>query len=147
MPGRWIEGLQSSRDSLWLSVPGGWAGLRDGRSMLPEVRSIVTNVTNNIYGDGANLAVGNRNVQTATVQQGDLPALMEALRDLGLVGVNLTEFEEMVCSDDDAATKASKVAAFVERIRSGSIVLAGGVASNLAADGVLEVAQLFLGSA
>jgi hypothetical protein len=122
------------------------AGEQDGPTVAqPEVRSIVTNVTNHIYGDGVNVAVGNRNVQTATVQQGDLPALMEALRDLGLVGVDLTEFEEMVCSDDDDATKVSKVAAFAERIRSGSIALAGGVASNVAADGVLEVAQLFLG--
>lgn len=119
------------------------AGELDGPTVAEsEMRNVVNNF---FYGDGNLVAVGNRNILTATVAKGDLVGLLTAARALGLGDEAVNDLASALSGDDDVATKRSRLDAFLDKLRSGTFALAGGVTANLAATGVLELAQQFLG--
>ena len=111
----------------------------------PGVQQVVNHNTNNIYGDGNQIAVGTGNVQTTTVNKGDLLSLLGAARRLGLGDDALAELTAAVVGDDDTDDKRSRLAAFADKVRSGAFVLIGGVTADLAATGVIDLGSQFLG--
>lgn len=108
------------------------------------IQQIIHSVTNNIYGDGANLAVGPGSTQLTVIAKGDLVALLQAVRELGVEGDALSELASIMTADDEPEVKGSKARAFAERVRTGSIVLATEVAAAVAADGIIELTAQFL---
>jgi hypothetical protein len=110
-----------------------------------EVQQVIHNITNNIHGDGVNIAIGSGNTQIAAVAPGDLIGFLQAVRELGIDGDELSELAAIVTSDDDPEVKRSRARAFADRIRAGSVVLGTELAATLVADGVIALVVDFLG--
>lgn len=111
----------------------------------PGVQQVVTHTTNNIYGDGNQIALGPGNIQMTTVHKGDLLSLLAAARKLGLEDDALAELTAAVSGDDTLDAKRSRLSALADKVRSGALVVVGGVAADVAAAGVLELGARFLG--
>lgn len=118
------------------------AGEVDGPTVAEaEVRTVV----NNFYGDGNLVAVGDGNTLSATVAKGDLVGLLSAARNLGLGDKALNALAAALTGDDAPESKRSRLDVYLAKLRAGTYVLAAGVTADLAATGVLELAQQFLG--
>lgn len=109
----------------------------------PELANVVYNVTNNIYGDGVNIATGSNIKQKSRVTKGDADALRHEARALGLPEEAVEEFVQVV--DEENALDKPKVRAFLERVRTGAITLAGSVSSDVVAGSLVELGKGFLG--
>lgn len=122
------------------------AGEIDGPTTVdPEVSQIVHQITNNIYGSGNNLAIGDGNTQTVNIAQGDLQAVLKAASKLGLANEARNELAEILLGEEQPEEKLSRLRAFADRIKNGSYTLAHGVAANIAAAQVIEIGKQFLG--
>jgi len=110
----------------------------------PAVRAAVTHITTNIYGTVNGLAQGHDVRQKVTVKRGDLAGALAAVKAF-LTDEGVTELSRILTDESDEGEKRSKLAQFTQGIRSGSVALASGVASNLAAEGVLEIVGQFFG--
>lgn len=111
----------------------------------PDIeRAVMVNISH-IYGDGANVAQGTGISQTSTVAKGDLPGLVKALGELIADSKTIGETVAIITSDDDPPTKESKLRKIGAAIGTGAVKLIGGVSTEVAAGGVLEVAGQFLG--
>jgi hypothetical protein len=120
------------------------AGEKDGPTVSdPDVNQAITHVTTNIYGSVGNIAQGSNAQQRAMVQVGDVGASINAARDY-LADEALPQFLELL-SNRDQTDSRSRVAKFIEAVRSGAVALAAGVASSVAADGLLAIASAFFG--
>lgn len=131
--------------ALDLQEAGGDVGETGGATAAdPKVESAVTTFITNVYGPGATVAQGER-VRQTVVQLGDLAALTKAASEVGLDGEAAGDFIAAVL-EARSDPKRSKLQRFVTAVRSGAVSLSGGVASNIAADQLLELAGRFLGS-
>lgn len=107
-------------------------------------RAVVMNI-NHIYGDGANVAQGSGITQTSTVTKGDVAGLAAALSKLLTDPKVIGEAIAIITGDDPEPEKRTKLQKVGDVIRRGSVSLAGGIASDVAADRLLELAGQFLG--
>lgn len=110
----------------------------------PAVKATVTHITTNIYGSVTGLAQGNSVHQKVSVKTGDLVAALDAARTF-LADSGVMEFSRVLSEPGDDADKRGRLERFVQGVKSGTIALAGGVASNLAAEGVVELSNQFFG--
>ncbi|SCY04737.1 hypothetical protein SAMN05216488_0426 [Microbacterium sp. LKL04] len=111
----------------------------------PAIEQAVMVNINHIYGDGANIAQGNGITQSSTVAKGDLTGLVAALQDLLADAKVIGEAVAIITGDSDACAKKSKLGKIAGSIGTGAVRLAGGITTEVAAAGVLEVASQFLG--
>ncbi len=109
----------------------------------PGLSSTVYHVTNNIYGDGTNVATGSHAKQRSHVEKGDASALLRAVEALGLSSADAGEFVEAV--QEEQALDKPRVRAFLERVRSGATNLGGAIATDAAAASLIELGKGFLG--
>lgn len=120
------------------------AGEPDGPTTAdPEVRLVTNNFNFTINGDGNNIAAGSDIRQRAVVNKGDVDSLVRAAVELGLRSDAVADLKAAVESDGPKPGKATS--AFISRIREGAYALAGGVSSNLAADGLIQAVGSFYG--
>lgn len=131
--------LDLQRDYPDAGEPGG-PTVRDA-----GVQQVIHSITNHIYGDGTNLSIGQGNRQKSVVNKGDLDSFLQAVRELGVTGGDLSQLTDIVTSDEAPEDKRSKLQAFADSVRSGAVVLATEIAASTAADGILEAASQFLG--
>ncbi|MDM8085126.1 hypothetical protein QUV83_10150 [Cellulomonas cellasea] len=108
-----------------------------------QLGSVVQTFNITVNGDGANIATGEGARQRSTVKKGDLADLVRAARELGLSAEHATEFGAAVQADGGVV--GARTRTFVERVRVGAIALAGDVAANVAASGLLELVAGFSG--
>ncbi|GAA1942393.1 hypothetical protein [Agromyces allii] len=109
----------------------------------PQLASVVYNVTNNIYGDGANVASGSHINQRSRVIKGDAAALKRAVESLGL---SPRDADQVVAAlKDEKSVDKPKFKQLLHKVRTGSIVLAGGLATDVAAGALIELGKEFLG--
>ncbi|WP_460004288.1 AbiTii domain-containing protein [Microbacterium xylanilyticum] len=109
----------------------------------PALALVVYNVTNNIYGDGANVATGSQIEQRSKVNMGDAEALRREAEALGLSGADAEEFTQILIEEESVDTP--KVRRFLDRVRTGAVAAAAGVGTDLAAGSLLELGKGFLG--
>lgn len=109
----------------------------------PDLSSTVYNVTNNIYGDGTNVATGHEIEQRSRVTKGDREALRRAVEALGFAANDAREFISAV--EEEQSLKKPKVLGFLGRVRSGAFALASGVATEAAATALVQLGESFLG--
>jgi hypothetical protein len=110
----------------------------------PKVGEVVTQFVTNMYGGTATIAQGSHIEQSVTVVAGDVGTLTQAAKSIGLEGEALTEYIEAVLAAKDDP-KTSKLRTFLDKVRSGAVNVAGGVASEIATDQLMEWAIIFLG--
>ncbi|MGF0118747.1 hypothetical protein ACQFYA_20840 [Promicromonospora sp. Marseille-Q5078] len=108
-----------------------------------EVRQVATQFITNIYGDGATIAQGHAVSQQVTVHVGDVVTLTQAAQTT-LDADGLADYVDAVLAARTDPEK-SKLRAFLEKVRGGAYALVGGVASNVAADQLMQWATQFLG--
>jgi hypothetical protein len=104
----------------------------------------VYQVTNNIYGPGANISAGNGVTQSSTVIEGDTAGLLAAVQALGLSHEAATEFGAAV--DDDRSVDGPRVRAFLDRVRAGTVEVATGLATKVATAELANLALHYLGT-
>lgn len=109
----------------------------------PEVKQVTNNFHFTINGDGNNIAAGSDIQQKAVVKKGDIDSLVKAAVELGLQREAAEDLRSAVLAD--GPSPAEKTNNFVSKLRAGGYSLAGGVSSNLAADGVLQAVGAFFG--
>ncbi|NEN05315.1 hypothetical protein G3T36_05470 [Diaminobutyricibacter tongyongensis] len=109
----------------------------------PALAQMIFNITNNIFGDGTNIAAGTHIGQRSVVQRGDLESLRAEATRLGLQSVDSDEYVEIVKSESDL--HGSRLSNFLDRVRTGSIHLGTGIAVDVVAGALIEAAKQFLG--
>ncbi|MFJ3473387.1 hypothetical protein ACIPJ1_10665 [Microbacterium maritypicum] len=121
------------------------AGEKDGPTVdNPAVEATVTNIVNNIYGPVTGLTQGHIVKQKVTVEAGDLDGAIENARQfLGADGLaQLSAVLETGGSDDD---KRGRLKRLVDAVKSGSVALATGVTTDVAANALTEITMQFFG--
>lgn len=120
------------------------AGDRGGPTIEdPPVAAATQQFHITVYGDGTTIATGDYARVKATVVKGDLPSLREAAIGTGLSAADADEFVAAVKSD--GTPDGSAVQRFIDRVRTGAVTLAGGIATGVAADALIELAKAYLG--
>lgn len=109
------------------------------------VREAVIQVTNHIYGDGANVAQGTGITQTSTLAKGDLSGLVHAVQQLVKDPEKAREAVAIITGEGTEPEKRSKLQRLGAALGSGATSLAGGVVSNVVASGLIELAGQYLG--
>lgn len=109
----------------------------------PEVRQVTNNFNFTIHGDGNNIAAGSEIHQKSKVTKGDLAGLRKAASELGLEKAGLEALEAAVTEDGDSLGKHTS--SFLDRVRGGAYSLGAGVASNVAADQLMQLVGAFFG--
>lgn len=109
----------------------------------PDISSAVANTTINIYGHGTNVATGTNIRQKTKVTVGDASALRGSAQGYGLEEAAASEFVAIV--NEEQGTAGPRFTAFVSKVRNGAISLSGNVAANVAASGLIEIANQYLG--
>jgi hypothetical protein len=108
------------------------------------VRATVTHITNNIYGSVTGLTQGHNIKQEVQVGVGDLVgALASAKQLLGEEGI-----EQLAAALTHGGTdgeKRGRLEKLVGAVKAGSVTLAAGVTTELAATGLMEIASQFFG--
>lgn len=121
------------------------AGEIDGPTVQdPAVNAAVMHITNNIYGSVTGLAQGNEVRQKVTVKTGDLAGALTAAKAF-LTDNSIADLSRILTEPGDEDDKRGKLERFAQAIKGGTVSLAGGVASNLAAEGVMDLAAQFFG--
>ncbi|TQK19107.1 hypothetical protein FBY40_1598 [Microbacterium sp. SLBN-154] len=111
----------------------------------PDIHRALTVNINHIYGDGANVAQGTGITQTAVVAKGDIVGLTGAISRLLTDQKAIGEAVAVITSDGSDTEKRSKLERLGGAIKSGSVALAAGVTSDMAATGLIALAGQFLG--
>jgi hypothetical protein len=109
----------------------------------PEVKQVTNNFNFTINGDGNNIAAGTDIHQKATVKKGDLESLVRAAVQFGLQPEAVEDLRVAVTAD--GPQPADRTSNFIARVRAGGYALAGGVSSNIAADGIMQAVGAFFG--
>lgn len=110
----------------------------------PAVEATVMTVVNNIYGPVTGLAQGHNVTQKVRVVTGDLDGALNSARHF-LGDENLEQLRAVLNGDGNDDDKRSRLENFLSAVKSGSVTLAGGVTTELAAAGLLEIATQFFG--
>lgn len=121
------------------------AGEKEGPTVAnPEVREAVTLITNNIYGSVTGLAQGHNVEQTVSVTAGDLVgALSSAKKFLEQEGI--IQLSAVLTQEGTDADKRGRLEKLIGGVRAGSVALATGVTTDLAASGLMDIASQFFG--
>lgn len=121
------------------------AGEKDGPTVDdPEVRATVTHITNNIYGSVTGLAQGHNVKQKIQVGVGDfVGALASAQQFLGAEGIE--QLSAVLTHGGTDGEKRGRLEKLVDAVKAGSVTLAAGVTTDLAASGLMEIASQFFG--
>ena len=120
------------------------AGEPDGPTTAdPEVQLVTNNFNLTIHGDGNNIAAGSKIHQRNKVGKGDIESLLDTVAELGLNQEALSDLRAAVQADGNQP--ADRTNNFISKLRRGGYALAGGVSSNLAADGVMQAINAFFG--
>lgn len=141
-----LDQVRTAALNLALGLQGGLpvgAGEAGGPTVNDD-QNVATTVSHvliqNIYGDHANLAVGQNVNQNVTVSHGDKDALLQRLAELGLEEAALNEAEAAIA--EDGATPGEKTRSFLQKLKNGTYKVGTGVATNvgtrLATDAVLQ---------
>jgi hypothetical protein len=111
----------------------------------PQMQQVVNNftTTNNITGDGTNIAAGQDIYQRSKVRRGDDDALREGAGQLGLDAEAIEEFLTLVKEERNIEGPRSR--GFLARVRDGAVALSGAVASDVAATTLIDLANGYLG--
>lgn len=104
----------------------------------------VRSVTYNIFGDGAQVAMGNHIAQHSTVQKGDLAGLLKAVAEVGLLREGSNELAKILLGEEQ--DRSSRIKGFLRGIGSGAIAVATGATGQLVADAVEPLVQAYLGA-
>lgn len=110
----------------------------------PPVQSAVTTFVTNVYGPGAAITQAGW-VNELTVNVGDVDSLTRAARALGLDEKDVEAYVEAVVAARDDLERG-RLSKFLAAVKAGTLKLAGGIASNIAADQLLKFAMSFLGT-
>jgi hypothetical protein len=103
----------------------------------------VYNVTNHIYGHGANVAAGSHIRQKSSIEVGDLHGLQQAAEEAGLTAEDAAEFAQAVQADGDVS--GPRTTRFLQKLRSGALNFAGGLTSDVVAGSLIEAGKMYLG--
>lgn len=109
----------------------------------PQVAESIYNITNNIYGDGANVASGNGNTLSVKVNKGDVEAFIRAIQELQLGGE--TEQALIEAAKSPEVERESKIHGVLRRIKDGGLHLANAVGTEVAVSQVDVLVQQLLG--
>lgn len=107
------------------------------------VAQAVWHVTNNIYGDGAQLAHGENIRQQSKVVKGDLAGLLRAAEEAGLDAEGRDELARTVLSDE--ARRPSRVKTFLSKVGDGAFAIGTGMTADVAATQLSELISSYLG--
>lgn len=110
----------------------------------PAVQGAAHKFVVNVYGDGASIALGSGSSATSTVIKGDLASLIAAARSAGLDQDAAAEFATAV--ETDGREDGPNTTRFLDRVKTGAVSVASGVASNIVASLLVQAAMLYLGS-
>lgn len=110
----------------------------------PAVRSTVMHITNNIYGPVNGLAQGHVVRPKVVIRQGDLVGALTAARAF-LTDSSIVTLSQVLATDGSDDEKRGKLDQLIAGIKSGAIAIAGGVATDLAAEGVIDLVRQFFG--
>ncbi|OIQ94679.1 hypothetical protein GALL_233370 [mine drainage metagenome] len=110
----------------------------------PAVQGVAHQFVVNVFGDGTNIALGSGSSATSTVIKGDLASLIAAARSVGLDQEAAQEFATAV--ETDGREDGPTTTGFLQRVKTGAVSVAGGVASNIVASLLLQAAMLYLGT-
>lgn len=121
------------------------AGSAGGPTIASEqgLAQVVWNITNNITGDGTNVASGNDIHQRSTVRKGDVESLRAQAQSLGLSSADAEEFAAAV--NEEQSTEGTRVQAMLSRVKAGSLELTTRVSTSLVAAALLDAGKQFLG--
>ena len=109
----------------------------------PGLAQTVYNITNNIIGDGTNVATGADAHQTSTVNKGDEGALLARLRELGFGNKESDEFVAAI--SEEKSLDGPKTQSFLRRVGSGAVSLVSGVTSAATVEILVSLAKSYLG--
>ncbi|WP_400994815.1 hypothetical protein [Agromyces sp. GXQ0307] len=109
----------------------------------PGVARVVYNLTNNITGDGTNVAAGAHIRQKSVVNKGDEASLRREVGELGLSAHDIDDF--ILALRRDGRVDGPVTTGFLDRVRTGAIAIAGSVSSDVIAGALIELGKGFLG--
>lgn len=141
-----LDGIRNHVLDLALSLEGAApdVGEPNGPTVAdPAVQSAASSFVVNIYGDGANVALGVGARAASTVIKGDVSSLVQAALDVGLDEEAAAEFADAVRTDGQEGGERTR--SFLDRVRSGAVKLSGDITSSIAASLLLQAAAAFLG--
>jgi hypothetical protein len=107
-----------------------------------EMAHTVYNITNNITGHGTNVAAGSDIRQSSRVR-GDVDELKRRAAELGLDSAATEELAEALTSE--GSVDGPRFASLIEKVRTGAIVLATSISSDVVAGSLVELGKAFLG--
>jgi hypothetical protein len=121
------------------------AGSTNGPTVSSDtgVAQTVFNITNNITGNGTNVAAGSEIRQRSTVTQGDVESLRAHAETLGLSSEDAQEFA--VAIHDEQSIDGTRVHSILSRVRTGALDLTSKVSASVVAGALLEAGKQFLG--
>jgi hypothetical protein len=122
------------------------AGSLNGPTVATEpIRHTVLSITNNIFGDGTQLAVGRgiRQGFTVVVAPGDLEGLLRATREAGLSNEGTVELASAVLAPDSARPR--RIKAFLDKIGNGAFAIGTGAAGDVLGSQVGRLVAMYLG--
>lgn len=108
----------------------------------PSLAPVVFNTTNNIYGNGNNVATGS-SISQRTKMLGNEDEFRRQLVQLGLSDSDAEEFVDIVRTDQ--AVDSERAMSFLTRVRSGAVVLGLSISSEVISGSLVELGKLFLG--
>lgn len=121
------------------------AGTLNGPTVAePPIASAVVNVTNNIFGNSNNIAVGDASQQHTSVVANDVESLVRAARALGLEEDGLDALRD--AAGAPVANRSDRLGEVLARVRAGAFTLAAGVGADLLASTLEPLVKQFLGN-
>lgn len=108
------------------------------------VAPVIFNITNNIYGHGANIATGFDVTQKSTFR-GNVDELTKQIKILGISDPDTFEFIKII--QDENSVDTPRLKSFFDKIRSGAVHVGSTVASEVIIGSLIELGKMFLGIA
>lgn len=120
------------------------AGESDGPTVETDTRlaTVVYNVTNNIYGNGTNIATGHDNSLKVRIK-GNRDEFVQELVKSGLSAEAADQFATNI---DEGGFEGAPARGFIDRIKSGAISFSGNASASVMAGTLIELAKLYIGS-
>ncbi|WP_285117040.1 hypothetical protein [Leifsonia sp. fls2-241-R2A-40a] len=109
------------------------------------IASTISTFTMHVWGDGANVAIGDHARQTSEVMVNDVEALLAAARQIGLDDEALSELR--AAAEAPETERPGKLKAYLSRVGSGAFALGTAISTEVAASQIDQLIQQFLGQA